>query len=145
MKLWTIIADITPGSIVGSLPVFEIARSSVDGILLSQNAANPQLQVWWSDGTTTTLTDVAHALVVGVKAQVTFTYDGTTVRSYVNGDPGTTAAAAGKAVIGPDCRWTVLGASTLLSAGGVYIGTIHDVRLMERALSAADVLAWSNA
>ena len=141
MKTWTIIATLTPGSIVGSLPAFEIARSKTDGIWVGQSGPNPQIQVWWADGTSTSLVDVAHALVVGVKVQVAFTYDGTTLRSYVDGAAGTTVAVATKTCIGPDCRWTVLGASTLL-APEVYVGTIGDMTLMERAVSAAGIANW---
>lgn len=141
MKTWTIIVDITPGLIVGPQPVVEIAKSKTDGIWVGQSGANPWVQVWWRDGTTTSLIDVAHALVVGTRVQVTVTYDGTTVRTYVNGDAGTTVAVASKECIGPDCRWTVFGASTLLSAGG-YTGTIHDARLMELALTAADLASF---
>ncbi len=67
-------------------------------------------------------------------SHVALTYDGTTMRLYVNGSQATTTNTSGTIVSGNNPLY--IGGTSL---GEVFNGRIDEVRLYNRALSAADV------
>jgi hypothetical protein len=86
----------------------------------------------------------APALPVGVWTHLAVTYDGTSVRLYVNGVlRSTTSAPGGIAASTSPLR---IGGNTVFSSPGTeyFAGLIDEVRVYNRALSAAEITADMN-
>jgi hypothetical protein len=140
MRTWTITVEIIPGSIAGTQGYGELVVSASNGLWSGQSGANPQIQAAWEDGTTTNLVDIAHALTVGTRYQIVYTYDGATVRSYVNGAAGTTAAVAGKTVLTSGVTRRILGLTQTIDEAG-FTGVLKSVTIQQTAMGPADVAA----
>ena len=82
----------------------------------------------------------ATAIPLGTWTHLATTYDGTTLRVYVNGvqvgslaATGTIASSTGQVTIGGNSVW-----------GEYFAGAVDDVRIYNRALSAAEITSLMN-
>lgn len=141
MNQFTLLVDFLP-AYGGTMPVFEVAASSAQGLGLN-SGVNATWVVKWSDGTTSGLANLAALIDPGVRYQIALTYDGTTLRTYCNGVAGTTAAAAGKKLIGTDALPILIGAGLYIAYSVTkFAGTIYEVSWLRQTLSAGEIDAW---
>ena len=97
--------------------------------------ADGRLQAVIYPGGSGVVTEAVSALPLDVWSHVAATYDGATVRLYVNGVEVTTAEAVGVLPATTSSLW--LGRS---DGGTAFSGRLDEIRLYDRTLSAAEVL-----
>jgi hypothetical protein len=142
MMAWVDQAGCPPngnGTIVNKELTYEMAGNGCNPQF--QEAIQPLGQGWFWTGST--------ALPFNAWTLTAVTWDGTTVRQYLNGVQVGTRAMTGQfgpqgSGLGLGCRGVPAnGSSTGIS--GFFAGTIDEVSLYRRALTAAEILAYYNA
>ena len=140
----TIDAWVNPSSSGHGRPIAQKRSSSNVGGYTFETTHSPSgpdnglAWVIWIGGTTQTLLTPANVLTIGSFQHVAATYDGTTMRIYVDGVEKATMAVSG--AIDPTTDPFVIGRNVVASSVA-WEGLIDEVDLFGRALSASEIQA----
>jgi hypothetical protein len=126
-------------SLTGSPRIVANSHTDVDfnGFQLALNDAGGNFDV--GNGTTSVRAVWSTPLIAGTWYHYVGTYDGATVKAYLNGAQVASTSFAGGAIAagtGPD-----INVARATYGGSYFTGALYDVRIYNRALSAAEVLA----
>jgi hypothetical protein len=131
----TIEAWVYPTSVTGwRTVVMKEAPNSLAYTLYSVNGAS-RASGWAQVGSSDYFVNATSNLAVNTWTHLAYTYDGTTLRLFVNGTQ--VAAAAGPAALAASTGVLRIGGNAVW--GEYFAGRIDDVRIYNRALSAAEI------